>query len=117
MTGAVDPGALDRMRGDVGPGGAERFASNYLAVLPHRRRELRSCIREGDLETAYDVAINLASSSEMVGANAVADAARAVGAEVRRGRSPRPEVLDHLDELIQAVATGLGEGLGHDGPG
>lgn len=117
MTGAVDPEPFDRMRGDVGTGGAERFTSNYLAALPDRLRCLRSSIEGGDLETAYDVAINLASSSEMVGAGGLATAARAVGAVAYRGQLPALRVLDELDELAAAVATGLVGMLGSDRPG
>lgn len=81
----LDPDALRALVADVGDDAAACFASRYAEMLPVRLDRLAAALRDGDSEEGYVVALSLYSSSAMVGAAALTEAAYGAAVLLRAG--------------------------------
>jgi hypothetical protein len=81
----LDPAALDRLRDelddDEGVWGV--FVRNFIAQLPQRTEKLRLALTTGDLAGSLDAVLSLKTSSQMVGAERLAELAMGLERSVR----------------------------------
>lgn len=83
----VDQSVLDRLREELAEdGGYTRvFVGNFIGYLPHRMNRLRLALTTGDLEGAVDAILSLKTSSQMVGAERLAEMSLDLECEIRNG--------------------------------
>jgi histidine phosphotransfer protein HptB len=92
----LDPAALDRLRDELDDdeGVWKVFVRNFIAQLPQRIEKLRAALTTGDLSGSLDAVLSLKTSSQMVGAERLAEIAigleRLVRTEARQGT---PEIV------------------------
>jgi HPt (histidine-containing phosphotransfer) domain-containing protein len=99
----LDPAALDRLRDELDDdeGVWKVFVRNFIAQLPQRTEKLRLALTTGDLPGSLDAVLSLKTSSQMVGAERLAQFALGLERLVRtEGRQGAPE--DVLPRLAAA---------------
>jgi HPt (histidine-containing phosphotransfer) domain-containing protein len=99
----LDPAALDRLRDELDDdeGVWKVFVRNFIAQLPQRTEKLRLALTTGDLPGSLDAVLSLKTSSQMVGADRLAQFALGLERLVRtEGRQGTPE--DVLPRLAAA---------------
>lgn len=104
----VDAEALRDLARQVGVGAAADFAARYLEALPARLARLRAAALSRDSDGCLAAALSLRSSSAMVGAQPLAEAAEEYVVAARSGRWPSLRTLLRLCKIGQATATALG---------
>jgi HPt (histidine-containing phosphotransfer) domain-containing protein len=73
----LDPSVLERLREELedDEGVWKVFVQNFIAHLPERNENLRQALTTGDVKGAMDAVLSLKTSSQMVGAERLADLA------------------------------------------
>lgn len=72
----VNPSALEMLRADLDDDAVWKvFVRNFIEYLPHRNERLRLTLTTGDVEGALDAVLSLKTSSQMIGAERLADLA------------------------------------------
>jgi histidine phosphotransfer protein HptB len=81
----LDPAALDRLRDELDDdeGVWRVFVRNFIAQLPDRTEKLRLALTTGDLAGSLDAVLSLKTSSQMVGAERLAQFALGLERSVR----------------------------------
>lgn len=81
----LDPAVLERLRDELeGDEGIWKiFIRNFIAQLPTRTERLRHTLTTGDAKGAMDAVLSLRTSSQMVGAERLADLALQVEESLR----------------------------------
>jgi histidine phosphotransfer protein HptB len=81
----LDPAALDRLRDELDDdeGVWKVFVRNFIAQLPQRTEKLRLALTTGDLPGSLDAVLSLKTSSQMVGAERLAEFALGLERSVR----------------------------------
>lgn len=81
----LDPAALDRLRDELDDdeGVWKVFVRNFIAQLPQRTEKLRLALTTGDLPGTLDAVLSLKTSSQMVGAERLAEFAMGLERLVR----------------------------------
>jgi HPt (histidine-containing phosphotransfer) domain-containing protein len=81
----LDPAALNRLRDEVDDdeGVWKVFVRNFMAQLPQRTEKLRLALTTGDLPGSLDAVLSLKTSSQMVGAERLAEFALSLERLVR----------------------------------
>lgn len=81
----VDPTVLDRLRGDLEEDDetCRTFVGNYVNCLPQRVQRLQLALSTGDFEASMDAVLSLRTSSQMVGAEQLANLAKALEGRLR----------------------------------
>lgn len=96
----LDPSVLDRLRADVDDDEAiwKVFVQNFITQLPDRTEKLRLTLTTGDLGGAIDAVLSLKTSSQMVGAQRLANLALDLERSLREdeSRADPAVVLPHL---------------------
>jgi HPt (histidine-containing phosphotransfer) domain-containing protein len=82
------------------------FIHNFIAHLPERIEELRWALSTGDLTQALDAVHNLKTSSQMVGAEQLADLASKLELSIREDPT-RAEPAVSLPRLAAAHLRGI----------
>lgn len=85
MSGVINTTTLVELCEDIGTGATRDFIQGYLAMLDGRVRRLRDAVADEDLEAAQVAAMSLHSSSVMVGAEPLAEVAKALMEPLDRG--------------------------------
>ena len=85
MGGVVNQRAVLELCKDIGTAATRDFIYGYLAMLSGRVSRLRDAVAADDLEGARVAAMSLHSSSVMVGADPLADVAKALMEPLARG--------------------------------
>ncbi|GAC1371509.1 MAG: hypothetical protein NVSMB43_07550 [Pseudarthrobacter sp.] len=96
----VDPSVLDRLRDELAEdaGYCTVFVGNFIDYLPVRIGKLRLALTTGDLPGAVDAVLSIKTSSQMVGAERLADLAMDLERSIRED-SPRTEPSVSLPKL------------------
>ncbi|TLM72763.1 Hpt domain-containing protein [Pseudarthrobacter sp. NamB4] len=99
----VDQSVLNRLREELeeDEGYCRLFVGNFIEYLPHRIGRLRLALTTGDLEGAVDAVLSLKTSSQMVGAERLANLAMDLEGEIR-SESGRANVAVLLPQLAAA---------------
>jgi HPt (histidine-containing phosphotransfer) domain-containing protein len=96
----LDQAALDRLRDELDDdeGVWSVFVRNFIAQLPQRTERLRLALTTGDLAGTLDAVLSLKTSSQMVGAERLAEFAMRLERSVRNETSQAEpgEVLPRL---------------------
>ncbi|WP_129782747.1 hypothetical protein [Promicromonospora panici] len=108
MTDILDVRVLDDLAQDLGDLAAYRLAVQYGDGLEQRLELLAAAASDGNVWAVYDTAVDLATVSAMVGADALARAVWAVARDITRYRRlPRTETLDGLLRLVRDTEAAL----------
>ncbi|WP_258804527.1 Hpt domain-containing protein [Pseudarthrobacter sp. NS4] len=103
----LDESVLKRLSANPDDGGVWKvFIHNFLAHLPKRIEELRWALSTGDLTKALDAVHSLKTSSQMVGAEQLADLASKLELSIRDD-STRAEPAVTLPRLAAAHLRGI----------
>ncbi|MCU1436831.1 MAG: histidine kinase [Pseudarthrobacter sp.] len=106
----LDPAVLDRLREGLDDDGGvwSVFINNFIALLPARIQKLRLTLTTGDLSGALDAVLSLKTSSQMVGAERLAELAASLERSIRLDtRHAEPERLlprlaaEHLSRITR----------------
>jgi HPt (histidine-containing phosphotransfer) domain-containing protein len=95
----LDQGALDRLRGELDDNEDmwKIFVSNFIAYLPPRTEKLRVALTTGDYTGALDAVLGLKTSSQMIGAERLAELAFDLEQSIRTDSNADPgRVLPRL---------------------
>ena len=89
----LDPTVVDRLRDELDDddGVWSLFLHNFIALLPDRTERLRLTLTTGDLPGALDSVLSLKTSSQMVGAERLAELAFDLERSLRSGAQAAPE--------------------------
>ncbi|MDR6416979.1 Hpt domain-containing protein [Pseudarthrobacter sulfonivorans] len=89
----LDPTVVDRLRDELddSDGVWSAFLHNFIALLPDRTERLRLTLTTGDLAGALDSVLSLKTSSQMVGAERLAELAFDLERSLRSGADAEPE--------------------------
>jgi hypothetical protein len=81
----VDQSVLERLRDDLDADGGycRIFVGHFIDYLPRRIGRLRLALTTGDLDASVDAVLSLKTSSQMVGAEQLANLAIALEGEIR----------------------------------
>ncbi len=105
----LDPTVLDRLRDELedDDGVWSLFLHNFISLLPDRTERLRLSLTTGDLAGALDSVLSLKTSSQMVGAERLAELAFDLERSLRSSATDEPErvlpklAVAHLKPLIK----------------
>ena len=106
----LDPAVLDRLREGLDDDGGvwKVFIHNFITLLPTRLQKLRLALTTGDLSGALDAVLSLKTSSQMVGAERLAELTAGLERSIRLDtRHAEPERLlprlaaDHLPRITR----------------
>lgn len=92
----LDPAVLDRLREGLEDDADvwHVFIHNFITLLPARIQKLRLALTTGDLSGALDAVLSLKTSSQMVGAERLAELAAGLERSIRLDtRHAEPERL------------------------
>lgn len=95
----LDQATLDRLRSELDDNQDvwTIFVTNFVAYLPIRTEKLRLALTTGDCAGALDVVLGLKTSSQMVGAERLAELAFDLEQSIRTDSNPDPgRVLPRL---------------------
>jgi HPt (histidine-containing phosphotransfer) domain-containing protein len=92
-TPLLDPTVLDKLRDELDDedGIWSLFLHNFIALLPDRTEGLRLTLTTGDLAGALDSVLSLKTSSQMVGAERLAELAADLERSLRSDIQAKPE--------------------------
>ncbi|KAE8764179.1 hypothetical protein [Georgenia thermotolerans] len=108
MSVVLSQGTLSDLSEDLGAVAVCSFVRRYLDLLDGRVRDLTAALTGADVETAEVVALSLHTASAMIGAQALADVARTLAAQLRAGALATARLaLGEVSALAMATAQAL----------
>ncbi|WP_454850626.1 hypothetical protein [Promicromonospora soli] len=117
VTEVLDERVLHDLTEDLGMSAADQLAEQYGAGLKQRLEVLTAAAFDRNLCLVYDTAVDLAVTSTLVGAAALAEAARAVAQDAVRYRTvPGVLALERLMRLAHDTEAALVRHLRTDTP-
>ncbi|UNX55361.1 hypothetical protein MF406_03570 [Georgenia sp. TF02-10] len=112
MTEVLRVEALGSLADEVGAGVAAQFARRYLELLPGRLAQLVRAAEAGDASLAHTVTLTLLISSEMVGADTLAEELRDLLGPLRAGDTGQAAAaVGRLAGLADRTAATLADHL------
>lgn len=108
----LDPAVLERLRHELedDDGVWKVFVEAFIAQMPQRLQQVRLTLTTGDLAGAVDAVLSLKTSSQMVGAERLADLAHELEKSLREeARTADPAVVlprlaaEHLRRIKQCA--------------
>ncbi|GAA1634911.1 Hpt domain-containing protein [Georgenia ruanii] len=117
MSVVLSHGTLSALSDDLGAAAVCSFVRRYLDLLDGRVRDLTAALAGRDVEAAQVVALSLHSASAMIGAEALADVARALATQLRTGAVTAARLaLCDVPSLARATAQALAAFLAPPAP-